>query len=213
MEPYNYAPPTQPQPTPDPSNQWFNSLPSEEPPSQKPARRLPLPLIVGLVVILILGSVLSVLFLTRNSAACLTTNDYKALTGRSFEDPAAFSATDAFYTSSVQYVNGSVNYANDSESTVTALLANIGTFYRERADKQPMTVSLSAAYGPNDTKEAASERLESLASQLVAGGVDSAAIQRGEPTTFDPGTELSADSPELATASVYLSVASVESCQ
>ncbi len=212
MEPYNYSPPSQPQPSPDPSNQWFNSLPSEAPPQPKKSR-LSLPLIASLVVILILGSILTVLFLTRNSAACLTTTDYKALTGRTFEDQAAFSPTEAFYTLPLQYVNGSTDYTGDAESTNTSQLTKIGTFYTERFEKQPMTISLSASYSPNDTKEAASKRLDDLTNQLVSAGVDTAAILRSEAVSLDPGSELSADSAELTTATVHVTVASVTSCQ
>lgn len=223
MGPQDYpTSPDQPdQPAQGSASQWFNSLPSDQPPlepatADSPAHKSKKPIIiaVGLAGLLVLGSTVAILFALNAAAApCLTITDYKALTGNDFEDPAAFSPRDSFYTTTAAFENGSAKFAEGTENAAQSEIKKLGAFYTERADSRPMIVTVSADYTDNDTKEASTQRIALLAKRLESSGIDPSVIKQAEPKRIISGEELSEDSAELMQATAYVSVNSVSSCR
>lgn len=214
MEPYNFTPPGRQNQEPDANNQWFNSLPAEPLPAAKSSMSKK-PLVFGGAAILLLGSVIGVLLLTRPTvASCLTTEDYATLTGTPFQDTTAFSPSDSFYDVTIDYENGSSNLSDETIKKNEKLLGDIAAFHeRSTEQNKSVTITLTGGYTKNDTKEAAEQRIAGLLSQYTKVGGDPTTVQTPEVYAIESGDELSEDSAELATASVYLTVASDESCQ
>jgi len=67
------------------------------------------PVIIGGGVIAVLAVILGALTLMTpaTSAVCLTTDDYKAISGMEFQDDAAFSPSESFYAATLRFDNGS----------------------------------------------------------------------------------------------------------
>ncbi len=198
------------------TNEWFTSIdppvlpPPEQPQEPKKNRLLLIAAAVAVAISATVGGMVLFNYLTRPQ--CLTVQDYQLLTNQPVVDTPSFSPRDSFYTTSVFFVNGGNEYTQDSKKDADKLMRSIGEFYTKVGTKKPIAITVSAGYTTNDTKDAAQARLDLIVRSLIKSGIDEASIVTEPPEAINSGDELSADSAELATARVYVSIASIEEC-
>lgn len=199
-------------PTPD----WFTTIPSTPLPTQTaspgPGKKkvvLIAVIILALLCAITVGSVAAY----KHFTACLTTEDYRQLSGGTQIEQAAFSPTAHFYSQSLLYENNSTTIAavpNNPDQAV--LVTKIADFYAKHSSTKPMIISLNGGYTPNDSAEDAAKRLSGLKAALIAQGVDESSIQLDDVYAIETEGELSDDSKELKYAHATISITSRATC-
>lgn len=190
-------------------NAWFNEVgnasPTQQPPAQKPQRRLLL-VILGGIGILIAGLVITLIIVSGGSSTCLTKDDYYDLTGIRYAD--ALEPKTGFYTDSLYFKADSVDF---SDPETEALIKKLGTFYTTHA-KKPIIFTIDSSYESADTLELIQSRINNVTESLQQAGVPEAVIRQSEPLLYTPEEpeEAAAKSEDLP---VTITVISAESCK
>lgn len=208
------------QPSPgDPEvKDWFNTIDAGTPltPPKPNGPNLKKRLIIGILAVLFVfvtaAGVMSAfgINLFSNAPACLTKDDYHALTGSTADEQLS---PQSFYTKSFDFTNGTSDYTNGSKENAESLAKKIGEFYQTYGSKRSVVVTISSDAAENDNIDAAAKRIRVLKELLVSSGVDESAIQTIKPVSVDSGGELSADSELLSSAKAYINVASIADCR
>jgi len=205
------------QPSDTSTNDWFNELPSPDiaptEPSVKPPRsRKVIFLVAGSVLLILSVAVYALFTLTSSSVgACLTSNDYKSLTGKTADSQ--LSATESFYTASFTYGNGSSDFTGATKAESLSIIKNLGRFFAQHSKDTSVVITISGGYTPNDDKASATTRIAKLKHSLVQNGIPESYIKIEAPTKIISGGELDETSAELKNASAYLTITSESTCR
>jgi hypothetical protein len=216
MPPFNTR-----QPADEPSTkQWFDSIEAETPlpatgmpgSSSSPNGRRRVLFVAMVIAVLLIAIFVAVTVIGRlpNTLTCLNKQDYAQLTGQT-ADPQL--TPQAFYTSSFDFTNQSIDFSATSKSDAETQAKKIGQFYVTHATDRSIVVTVSGDAFDNDTIKAASGRITLLKNLLISNGVASSAIKTVAPNSVSNDGEVSADSPDLTGAKTYISIASAASCR
>lgn len=129
-----------------------------------------------------------------DAGGCLSEGDYKDLTGTA---PAELDTSSGFHTYAVEFNSVSVSYSSDTSPNGQAIIKNIGSFYQSHKHKS-ILITLSSISANSTGEKIATERLQKIKAELVAGGVSDEAITIDKPLLADiePGTS------DIATISI-----------
>lgn len=221
MNPQDYTNPLDPNQNTDPSvKSWFESIPSTDTPpietqAPNPSSHKKWILIGGVACVLLIGGVVTFLGFTSSPVAtvgaCLTNGHYKSLTGVSLEEK--LSSKDGFYTQSFDFVPGSSDYAQGTETAADSFIKKVASLYKGHSEETSIIITISSDYNQsNDTEPSAKQRIDKLKRSLQQNDIPEAAIKTVAPTAFSSEGELSEDSEELNVAKAYLSITSSSKC-
>jgi hypothetical protein len=197
------------------AEEWFDGIPSTNTPPTPPLNENSdhkSKIIIIAIVILLAGVIAFTIFMLVRPGVgtCLTASDYKLLTNSSLDTQ---SSTENFYTGSLKYKNGTNEHADSTKDSDVALIKKIANFSSSRPDNTSIIITISGGYTHKDNEAAAIQRIDSIKQQLIENNVKESRIVTESPSKIDTSSELSENSPELATASIYISIASSPTCK
>lgn len=214
MQPFN----NQPSPSDPEIKDWFNTIgagtpltpPKPNGPNMK--KRLIIVILAVLFFFVVAAGVMSAfgINLFSTAPACLTKDDYRALTGNMADEQLS---PQAFYTAAFNFNNGTSDYVEGSKTNAESLAKKVGEFYQTYGTKRSVVVTISSDAAENDNVDAAAKRIQVLKVLLVSRGVDESAIQTIKPVAVDTNGELTTDSDALSSAKAYINVASIADCR
>lgn len=174
--------------------EWFNAAATPAPQAPKPSihtsKRI---IIIAATAAVIIASVGVIAFLlSANSSSCLTSTDYKDLTGVSLAS--APSPTDSFYTEYVLFNDGTSKYDDSSDDGAHGggLINKIASFYKDHP-KKSIIITVSASYFAAAGESLANERVTAVQSSLVAAGIPSGAIVVQGASLIEPEDAIEGD--------------------
>lgn len=192
-----------PSPTPTPSPMGFEPLESKPTRQHKPRKMI---IVTGGIVVLLVAAGVCWYMFTPRPLACLTREDYHALSGEDLPDDTPFAPTVDAYGFDIEFSPNSERYTDE---TATTTLEALGSFVQ----KHPTTsvhISLSSI-SPDATAAGTAlteKRLGVIRSTLVKSGVATEVISTTT-KTYDPDPY----HDDAGTDNISLSVTSDETCR
>lgn len=190
------------------SPQWFSDVPATTPaPSKPPISRRTLVLMSIIVVMAIVAIALAQFSTSHGRTACLTTSDYKDLTGNTISSD-GFSPATNFYSDTVTFKQNSVAYGAHTDTQVggEALLKQIGTFYRQH-DTTSIVVTISGSYYLKTAADLTKKRIDTVKASLINLDISGNDIATSVPTYVSPEDSMPSDP-----STIHIALASRKSC-
>jgi hypothetical protein len=157
-------------------------------------------IILGACLLAVSLGIVILIVTVNGTKSCLTTADYKALTGTSV-DAASLSPTTNFYTATIAFKTGAAAYDNSAE-----LIKQITDFYKNHTSSS-IIITISGTYASNDALLLTEQRLDTIKTSLTTGGVPESAIEPRVPELVIPEEDAPADP-----SSAFISITSSEKC-
>lgn len=161
------------------TQQWLNSYAPPPVKPRKPIKNILITTFLGIAIILI-GLVMFIVF--NRAKPCLTTYDFKDLTGLSLDGQ--INSKEDFYTFNIKFNSQTTDY-NNSDDAEEVTVEKVGQFYNAHKDKS-IIISLSGNYPTNTSNELATKRLEKMQDDLKRAGLPTNMIKTNTPTTYEP---------------------------
>lgn len=201
-------PSTRPDGLPD----WFSdSQPAAQPqatvatkPPRRPlGRKTKALIVIVLAVILVVAGVNAYRIITV--PACLSSNDYKQLTGNDYGDQ--LQPQSDFYTALVGFGLNSTDYSTDDSGE--ALVKKLAKFYTDRPHTS-IRFSLQSTFLDGIDRSIMRQRVEKIQSDLIKLGVPTEDVVTPQPTFVTPEEDDAlVDDPQA----VAVSIVSLEGCR
>lgn len=158
--------------------EWFRTV--QQTPDQPPTRKVSKRTILLIVLIVLTVIMMSLLFFfspgqSSKATACLTKDDYQALTGSAFGDEEEFAPAKNFFTYSVHFTDGSSNYDPEDKPSDKDVIMKVGDFYKSR-DGKSIIINVSTEYVEDTDLSLSNERLTAITNDLIAAGVSESVI-------------------------------------
>lgn len=153
-----------------------------EPPKKSSKKKFVL--IVGACMVLVSGTTAAVLLTDYFSRpVCLTTEDYKPLTGKTY-DNSTLTSSEYFYTHIIEYNIDTQKYTDESKLATTNFIKKLGSFVKDRPEKL-IQVTITSDYSSDADNESSLDRIYNLKIALQKAGVPDSSILLELPE-YDP---------------------------
>lgn len=213
MDPRNDSP-QETNPNVDQSTKaWFDSIdspnPLPSPAGPKPSGKKWKFAVIILICVLIMGSIFALIATyapkPASTGKCLDNSQYEDFIGRKNED--TLRAQENFYTQSVRFDTGTIDYAAKEEPTTDTFLRKIGTLYQNNHNESSIVVSITNDYLAGSSAQIAKDRIAKLKEALIEYGVPESAITTNKPQAITSEDESASDVPAI------ISISSHSKCQ
>lgn len=188
---------------------WFNSQSTSATATPPSKRRLPHPLIlIALAILLVLGAATALIAMQHKRTRCLAASDFTTLTGVTLTEDYTLSPTTAFYTATVNFQTGALKYASatDEQTDGQQVIQKVAAFYRDH-ETTSILITVEGAYFQKNQAELARQQLELVSSDLARAGVAATDIQTEDTSYIEPEDE-APDNP----TNITISLTSREGC-
>lgn len=190
------------------SPEWFSGAPSATPSPRRPLMSRRMLVLIGVIVIMTIAAVsLAQIGSAHERTACLTTDNYKELTGAAISDD-GFSPTTNFYGDTVTFTQNGTAYDPQTDTQIggEALLKRVAAFYSQH-DTTSIVVTVSGSYYAKTATQLTQTRINTVKASLIDLGVSGDDI-----TTTSPVYVSSEDSTPSDPAVVHIALASRKAC-